>query len=303
MTNEEIIAWVKKTQTLTSTGGQLSTENVNQFIDSVVEESEFLQRCRFERNIGTARTLDEIGLSTRLMHARTSEGSSSGLTAVAPTINRKTLTPKEVVIPWDISFDFLELNIERGNAEALINRMFAKQFANDTVDLAFNGDEDETGDAFLKLNDGFIELMEADSDVHDGSWSETEDFIATLGRMIKEMPNKWLRYRDSLRFFVSPANEDLYRDAILARNTALGDQALISKLPMYYKSIQLEVISPMPDTKIILTPYPNLAVGIGAGIRVGRQVQERAAIIEYTQTARLDFTHIIGDAVVLFAKE
>ena len=43
-------------------------------------------------------------------------------------------------------------NIEKGQINTTLARLFAQQFANDTIDLAFNGDESSSDD-FINIRE------------------------------------------------------------------------------------------------------------------------------------------------------
>jgi len=298
MTNEEIIA-ILKAAILTTTGGQMSPVELNAFIDSTVEQSDFLTMCRVERDIVKTLNMDIIGVGTRLLITDVEGEAPADLKVV--TIPRRALTPVSTVLPYDISFRFLEKNIEREGAEATINALFGLQFGNDIVDLAWNGDTD-SADTFIKICNGYIDRAKADEDTHKDNFGVNDKLVEVFTAMLKAMPNKFRNRTNELRFFVSPNVELKYRDELGGRNTALGDAAVVSKLPLAAKGIEVKSIFAIPDTEICLTLTPNLAVGFGAEMRVGRQLQERKGIIEFTLRGSVDTNYVISDAMVLFTQ-
>jgi hypothetical protein len=258
--------------------------------------------CRTERDIIKTLNLDVIGVSNRLL--RLAVESTAPGTVMAGTIARRSLTPVEVILPYDISMKFLQKNIEGSNAEATINRMFAKQFGTDSVDLAFNGDTADVGadKDFLNIIDGYLVKALADGDAHNDNFAAVDPMADVLAAMLKTLPAKWRTDRAGLRYFCSPGNEDKYRDELGVKNTSLGDLMILSNNPVVYKGIQVKPLSCLGDDKIMLTRPDNLAIGYGPDMRVGRFLDERKRLLEYTITTDIDANYVISDQIVLFTK-
>ncbi|MDD4291983.1 MAG: P2 family phage major capsid protein [Clostridia bacterium] len=326
MTTEEILALLNKAAISRATGGQLTTEQAKQFIDTVVAQSDFLQKIQTVQMTSGTYQLNTIEIASRVMRAAT-EGVAPSNTA-GVTITPRSLTSKEVILPYDITFSFLEENIEGQNAEGKINQMFAKAFGNDNLDLATNGNEslaatitdadadgldDTTGLSqndhdFLTANDGWLRLARVDSTVHDYVIPADPTALgwkSVFKNMLKLMPNKWKANTDELVFLVAPDVEVSYRDELGTRNTALGDALLAEKRRASYQGIIVEPMPFMPGgntPSVMLTKPKNLGIGIGRNIRVGRQIQERKRVIEYTITAKTDYNYVLGDMIVLGEK-
>ena len=62
-------------------------------------------------------------------------------------------------MPYDVSFQYMKENIEGKNVNSTLAKLFAQRFANDTVELAFLGDESDT-DNFININDGWIKICQ-----------------------------------------------------------------------------------------------------------------------------------------------
>lgn len=330
MTIQEILAMIQKAAIATAVGGQLTTEQSKQFIDLVVAQNSLLQKIQTVQMVASTYQLNTIDIASRVMRAAT-EGSDPGFTQ-GVSINPRTLTQKESILPYDITFSFLEENIEGANAESKINEMFAKSFGNDLLDLAINGDEslaatitdantdgkdDTTGlsqndHTFLRQNDGWLKLMRADAAVNDVVLSANiTSWKAEFKKILAAMPNKYKNNPAELALLVSPDVETEYRDELAGRATALGDIYQVQNRTAQYQGVDVVPVPFFPGNStshypsgpvVVLTKYKNLAIGIGRNLRVGRQVNERKRVIEYTVTTKSDFNYVTGDLIVLGQK-
>ncbi len=325
MTVKDFLEAIQKGAITTSTGGQLSAEQAKQFINTVVDENPFFGAQGSKDGeievipmTASQRQIDVIELASRIMRPGV-EGTAPS-TTVAPTIKRRTLTAKEVLLPYDVTFSFLEENIEGEDVDALLQVMFATQFGNDLLDLAINGDDglaetitdtapadgfdDTTGlsqndHTFLRQNNGWVDLIVADSDTHVASLtSSSRDFKGVIfPALMDAIPQKWLADKSKLSFYVSPKMERTYRAQVAGRETALGDQLLISGRKVQFDGIDVVAVTNWPDLNPTLTLKKNLKVGVGRSLRVGKQIQERKRIIEFTLTGKVDAEMAVADAV------
>jgi hypothetical protein len=178
---------LEKVAVLTSTGGQLSTENANKFIDTVVASDDFFRQINVLRMDSATRNIDSLMIAPRQFRAPV-EGSETSNNASA-TFPRRTLTTREIILTPDVSYKFLRENIERGAAEAHLMNKFSQQFGNDMLDLAINGDE-SSGVAFLALNNGWITQALGDATVNDVDLAGMTDYKAVFQKILKGLPQK-----------------------------------------------------------------------------------------------------------------
>jgi hypothetical protein len=299
---EEVLELLSKSVIATATGGQLTTEQAEKFVDTVVAQDQFLQKIQTVTMSSKTYQLNTVGIANRVMRKAT-EGADPGFTQ-SVTITPKSLVSQEVILPYDITFSFLEENIQKEDAEDLINNVFAKAFKNDLLDLAFNGDE-ASSDPFIQINDGYLKIAGADSTVHDFTIPTSPEYKNVFKEMLAALPNKWKNNPAELCFLVSPDVEEAYRAELSNRTTALGDTMVTEYRSAQYSGIDIMPVPFLPggaDPKVLLTKYQNLAVGIGRDIRIGKQVQERKRIVEYTISAKIDFNYVVGDMIVFGVK-
>jgi len=303
LTNEEIIAQIEKSSILTTTGGQQSAQDVDKFVDLAVDQTAPLKKIRVETGIVTSRNIDAMELGDPAMVAATEETAPDSADVVAPTISRTTLTPVEVLLAYNVSFDFLRKNVEGQSVESTLNSIFAKRFGKDSVIVAFNGDT--SLDTSSRLNkckrifDGFITTAKADADVHDVSVSGT-DYLGTLfPNMLDALPKDYKDDREQLGIFCSADVAEAYARQIGDRVTALGDSVLTGIGLPRFRGIEVIPVFGMSDTEMILTIKRNLVLGVGQNMFVGLDRYYRKRRVEYTIIASMHADYIVGDALVL----
>lgn len=238
MTNEELVQKAIVTTDAIASQGKLNPQQANKFIDYVFDLSGLKNAVRTVRFDPETLHIDKIGVGRRV--------AVPAAEAAAPTerrginTSRVTLTPKEIMVPFEIGDTFKEINLEKGDVEDHIIKMMAAQLANDLENLYIEGDllgraviqseileggsdTQVVKDSYLGLFNGW--LRRADSGhILD---AEGQNIGANLfSRALNEMPAKFRRNRANLRFMTSPELEQLYREKVSTRATAVGDNAL-----------------------------------------------------------------------------
>lgn len=299
MTQQEVMELIRKAGIDTSTGGLMPAESVGKFIDLTVEQSEFLQAITIEKDITVTRNLDTLGVASRLMYKATESTDPATIRGV--TVGQRVLTPVEAIMPYDISIRWLEENIAREAAEEQVNQAFAKQWRNDLVDLAFNGDTAAGAGAdqnFLIICNGFKKRVTADGSAHLFNRAASTDWKGTIfPGLVKAMPSKYKGDPSKLRFFVSFDTEEEYRSQLADRATALGDAYLTERRRAQFKGIEVIPVPNVPYGHVELTDPKNLSLGFGREMSVYRFVNGRKRQIEYTITAKVDANYAISDAI------
>jgi len=299
--NQELIEQVQKSGLLTSDGGLMPPEAANGFIDLTVNQSEILRKITVEKNIGSERFLDTIGVGNRMIMKAGEPAVVSAGDIRKPNITRRSLVPVDCLLPYDISFKWLDENIEKQAAEETINNAFATQFANDLVDLMFNGDKAAaTGpdQKFLQITDGIKTKLIADTHTHFVDRSASTDWKdVVFPALFKALPSKYKNNIAGLLFITSYDLADEYVSSLADRSTALGDLYLTEGRRAYYKGVPVMPVPSLPYGMAILANPKNLAVGFGSYIKVYRQLKPRELNIEYTITARIDFNYADSNGI------
>ena len=308
---------------LTGTGepGRLSQETADAFIDFFVDEQTTLGICDVRRMNGPTGAIDRLNFASEKVRLATE--STSQAVADSVTTARRTLTTKEVIWTEDISLSFLEDNIARGNVENQIATKLGQAFGTDLNSLGWRGDEAKTASDFLKINDGWNALLEADTDVVDldlSGQAGTNAAETNLSLTLKSLPLKYRTLSD-LTFFAPAGFVQRYADDVSARLTSFGDDVLVNGFPnMRYFGIPIVAETALVTdnvhdgsgstgdaesgaaalgAKLCLTPRSNLVFGIQRDITVDTEWNPRKRVVEYTMSARIDYNHAFGGVVVL----
>lgn len=285
---------VLKAQITSSLTDSLAPAQANKFIDTVVDMSDFLKMISIDRNIANSLHLDSIGVAGRSI-VKATEGSDMSSSAVAITAARRSLTPVECILPYDLSFSWLEANVEGQAAESKVNGAFAKAFSNDLVDLFFNGDA-TTGN-FLSIFQGVVAAAQADGNTHPFTRGDSTDWKNVFHNLFLNLPSKYKGNRKALGCFVDYQLEQEYRHSLSDRVTALGDAYMTEAKSSMYMGIEIIPVSGLTYGTCFMTPKENFHLGFGRDIRVGKFINERKRVIEYTITARVDGDYAVSDAV------
>jgi hypothetical protein len=145
LSNEELIkqavATIQKsliTSTDLATAGAMNPAQVDRFVDYVIDITALKNNVRVVKFKPESMYIDKIGVGQRVSMLAT-EASSPSLRRGVNT-SRITLTPVEVMTPFEISYNFIEINIEGQSVEEHIVRMMSTQTANDLEEQMINGD-------------------------------------------------------------------------------------------------------------------------------------------------------------------
>jgi len=238
--NEELVKKAAIVADDLATGGLLNPAQSDKFIDYVIDQTVLPNNARTVRFRNQSLVIDKIGVGRRVAVPKT-EASDPNVRRGIST-SKITLTPVEIMVPFEIGDNFRELNIEGDAVEDTVIRMMATQLANDIEDLYINGNKlgpavteseynnDEGGsttkyvkDRFMALQDGWSLLAEA-GNIVDADGSNVG--LSVFSSMIRAMPTKFRRNMKALRWFLSPDLWQLYLEKLSTRATALGDDAV-----------------------------------------------------------------------------
>lgn len=244
MTNQELVKQaveliekgIISTSALAS-GGKLNAEQADRFIDFVFDETGLRGIVRLVRMRAEQFDIDKIGVGKRVAVPK-DEAVDPGVRRGVVT-SKVSLNKKAVMVPFEISEEFLEDNIEGEDAEDRVARMMGTQFANNLEDMYINGDTlgvavpeediveggstDFVKDPLLALMDGWWKIAKTGNIVDADSANISSNIFS---KMKNAMPNKFRKRLNQLRFFMPMDTEQNYRQALAARGTALGDNAL-----------------------------------------------------------------------------
>jgi hypothetical protein len=302
MNNRTLLSKAAIDTTALGTGGAMNPEQSKQFITFMKDYSAFLRAVDFITMQTTRRVLEYGDISARNMR-KALENQQNNPTGTFATKQRE-LKAVGVIMPYDITFQFMKENIEGSNINNTLARLFAEQFANDTIDLGFNGDE-ASGNDFVNINDGWVKICEADTNTHKVDNAGVTSMIALFATLLAAVPSKYYQMyqkedKSLLKILVSHGVNRSYKEELTARNTALGDTMLIGGANVHYDGIEIIPVGFLPDNIQLVTPLKNLAYGVfGGNIQTYHQVMPRHTRHEYTLLADFDFEIHNPDVVVI----
>jgi len=283
---------------LISTGGYLNPIQANTFIRMLIEQPTIVGDIRVVPMNAPTMELNKIGFGQRILKKAPSSGTALDASDRSkPTTDKVTLTTKEVMAEVHIPYDVLEDNIERGALEDTIMAMIAERASLDIEELVLLGDTDlGVADPYLDLLDGILKQ----SISHQVDFSATRPQIskAVFKAGLKAMPNKYMRNRAAMKFYVSPNAEIEWLDSIANRETALGDNKVVTFVPTPAYGIPVDSAALMPDQNYVLTYPKNIILGVQRQIMIETDRDIRTRVLIVVLTMRLDLVFEEEDAVV-----
>jgi hypothetical protein len=247
VTNEELVQKAVVTTDAIASQGRLNAKQSDQFIDYVVDMSGLKNNARIVR-VATDWEVDKIGIGTRVAVPKAEASAPSVRRGVSTT--KILLTPKVIMVPFEISDEFREENLEGASIEDHIIRMMAAQLSNDLEELYLNGDTlgiatlegnivdggsttQYVKDTYLAMFNGWLKQCRTAS-VGESKMANALDAAgASVGptlwsNMIKAMPKKFKRNMSDLRIVTSMDLIQNYREKMATRQTQTGESALNS---------------------------------------------------------------------------
>lgn len=279
---------------LISCGGYLNPMQANAFIRMLIDQPTLLNEIRTVPMNSPTMQVNKIGFTSRILKAAPSSGSYlKSSDRSRPTTEQVNLKTSEIMAEVHIPYDVLEDNIERGRLEDTIMALIAERASRDLEELIISGDE-TSGDNYLALMDGVLVLAYR----HLSAFSNAAVTKSVFKDMIKCMPNKFLRFRNALRFYVSPHAEIEYADSLANRETGLGDVKTEKWQPNYAYGVPVKAASLMPNANAVLTWPKNVIWGVQRQIMIETDRDIRARVLIVVLTMRCDIQFEEDDAVV-----
>jgi hypothetical protein len=237
LTNEEVVQKAVITADSIAASGKLNDKQADKFLDFVIDETVLKNNARIVRFRNENMDIDKIGIGSRAAVPK-AEATDPGVRRGINT-SKITLTPSEIMVPFEIGDTFREVNLEGDDVEEHVIRMFATQFANDIEELYILGNKlgpsvaegdivdgghatNHIKDSYLALQDGWS-LLGDSGNVVDAAGANIG--LGVFGKALRGMPTKFRRNKKNLRFFLAPDLAQLYMEKLSTRATSLGDSA------------------------------------------------------------------------------
>ena len=238
ISNEELVHKATIIADDLASAGKLNPAQSDKFIDYVIEETILKDNARTVRFRNESLDIDKIGVGSRAAVPK-AEAADPGVRRGIST-SKVTLTPSEIMVPFEIGDQFREINIEGETVSDTIVRLMATSLANDMEELYINGNTlgvaalqgdlldggsttQYVKDTYLALQNGWFNLAES-ANIVDASGQNIG--LSIFSQAIRAMPTKFRRNMANLRWILSPDLWQLYLEKLSTRATSLGDSAV-----------------------------------------------------------------------------
>lgn len=238
ISNEELVRKGVITADALAVQGKLNPAQSDKFIDFVIQETVLKDSARIVKFRNESLDIDKIGVSSRAAVPK-AEAQDPNVRRGVNT-SKVTLTPSEIMVPFEIGDVFKDVNIEGDGVEEHVIQMMAKQLANDLELLYMTGDTNgeaalqsdllEGGDSSNYVNDSYLALQDGWARLSDGGNLvdlENQNIgLSVFSKLIRAMPTKFRRDKRNLRFYTSPDLSQIYAEKLATRATIIGDDAV-----------------------------------------------------------------------------
>jgi HK97 family phage major capsid protein len=282
-------------------GGILDAEHQDRFFRRVIDAPTIFRDVRSISMNAPEMKIPKIGFGSRVLRPAPNTG-TGGFTDLnnntrylaaddraKPDFGLVTMRTEEFIAEIHIHDDLLEDNIERQAMVDTIMTLLAERVALDLEELLISGDTDST-DAYLSTQDGILKLV--DTNIVNASGAPVS--AAVFNAMKKQMPTRFRRNLNAMRFYTSMDVESDYRLAVSSRGTDLGDAILTGTAPLPVFGIPLRGVALMPNSSGLLLNPQNVLFGIQRNIRIerDRDIRARSWIIVMTMRVAIEIEEV-----------
>ncbi len=265
--------------------GLLPDKVSRKFRDFIFDESKLKNICTQIELEDPVLVLNELDMVDQIISPQVENTPNPASDLITPITKEVKIEAVNMTAIWDMSFDVLETNIEKGGFERTFYKNLAKKLANNLEDFHINGD-DTAGvatrrDAMLNLQDGWLKRIAAAGNT----------FIVPAGNALQEaafdrlqlaMPEKYKTNRDALKYFTNPVNEQNYRSSLPLRQTAYGDDTLQKHNNLRVFGSEVVPVTYMPEGTAMFLDAKNLISAVYRKFRVFKQIKPREGKVEFT---------------------
>jgi hypothetical protein len=260
ISNEELVQKAVITTDALAAAGKLNPAQSDKFIDFVIQETVLKDNARVVKFRNESLEIDKIGIGKRAAMPKALAADPALRRGV--NTSKVALTPREIIVPFEIGDNFKEVNIEGDNVEETIIRLMATQLANDMEELYIRGDtlgaaaieEDlkEGGSTTQYIKDEYLALVNGWERLADGAnivdAAGSNIGLNIFSQMLRALPTKFRRNKASLRFYLSPDLWQIYTEKLATRATAMGDKATEGNAnnPFGVKAVEVPLMAFQP---------------------------------------------------------
>ena len=283
---------MEKIDTTDVSGGVLPRDLFDEWFQEVQDESVVLDRVRTVTMPREKMRVPKIGVGERL---RESQAEGTANTEASVQTDSIDMDAEKGAVYWSLTTEAVEDAVD--SVPDIVLSQMSQQWAVDTEDLAFNGDESQTG--FVAQNDGWFTIAETrgapvyhHDDAGDGTGTPQPINNAMFHGAIQSLDSKYLR-ADPI-FMVNTKQLQEYANNLIGREDGLGAQVLLGDAEVNPFGYDIVGSAMVPEDQALFTPSDNLLYGIYREVEIdvleeSDDIHEQDLFAKYAIRARDDF--------------
>ena len=283
---------MEKISTTDVSGGVLPRELRDEWFEEVQDESVVLNRVRTVDMPREKMRVPKIGVGERL---RTSQAEGTANSEAGVSTDSIDMDAEKGAVYWSLTREAVEDSVD--DVPDIVLSQMSQQWAVDTEDLGFNGDESTTG--FTAQNDGWFTIAESrgapvyhHDDAGDGTGNPQPINNDMFHGAIQTLDSKYLRSDPS--FIVNQKQLQEYANNLIGREDGLGAQVLLGESEVNPFGYDVVGTAMCPEDKALFTPEENLLYGIHRDVEIdvledSDDIHEQDLFAKYAIRARDDF--------------
>lgn len=168
LSNEQLVQKAVVTTDAIAASGKLNPAQATKFISYVFDLTSLKDNARIVKFTNETMEIDKIGVGKRVAVPKAEAADPKVRRGISTS--KVVLQPREIMVPFEISDTFGEINIEGKDVEDTIVRLMALQTGNDLEELYVNGDKLgvavlqsdilEDGDTTRYVKDTYLALVD-----------------------------------------------------------------------------------------------------------------------------------------------
>ena len=285
---------MEKISTTDVSGGVLPRELRDEWFEEVQDESVVLNRVRTVDMPREKMRVPKIGVGERL---RTSQAEGTANSEAGVSTDSIDMDAEKGAVYWSLTREAVEDSVD--DVPDIVLSQMSQQWAVDTEDLGFNGDETQSG--FVAQNDGWVTIAaNRGAPTYDHAEDTDGDGVAEnqpidnslFHNSIQTMESKYLRADPT--FFLNKKQLQEYANNLTNREDGLGAQVLLGDSDINPFGYDIVGSAMVPENEGLFTPEDNLLYGIHRDVEIdvledSDDIHEQDLFAKYAIRARDDF--------------
>ncbi len=276
---------------LTTDGGILQPATALKFMRILIKEAVAMKMATVVPLRSPKQIIDKIRFGTRILRAGHEGQALPRADRAKPDLFQVEFDAKLFKAEVRLNNEVLEDSIERGQLRQTIMQLMAERISTDMDEVSIQADTTSSDPALAQF-DGF--LKQCVSNTYDTLNGTTDKTV--FDKLVKLLPQEFLRNRKLLRLMTSIKSELDYRNSLAERATIVGDKFLETDAPVVYAGIPVVGVPLFPETlgggsnttNVVLTDPKNMNYGIWRNIRIETDKLVSEGVLIIVATLRFD---------------